>query len=64
MCYMVANANNILPWYCLMASLICIKVPIILFDDVYSVMFYFFKEEWIDMFVQSYNVNRTLQQVF
>ena len=38
--------------------------PIILFDDVYSVMFYFFKEEWIDMFVQSYNVNRTFQQVF
>ena len=30
----------------------------ILFDDVYSVMFYFFKKEWIYMLVHSYYVNR------
>ncbi|MGO5200972.1 hypothetical protein ACTQ1R_13110 [Prevotellaceae bacterium LCP21S3_C11] len=44
--------------YSLIASLICIKVPTILFDDVYSVMFYFFKKEWIYMLVHSYYINR------
>ena len=29
----------------------------ILFDNVYSVMFYFFKKVWIDTFVYSYYID-------
>ena len=36
-------------------------VIIILFDDVYSIMFYFFKKIRVYMFVHSYNINGTLQ---